>query len=247
MGQSQWNEDLRRSMGDIIPSDFTQHATRATDYLFLTAIYRVGCNPSSTMISAECTAAARESLHEHTKCITLLISYSGRPEIFEVWVNGGLILFPFLPFNVIFCSIVETGNLVDLKILKELVDALERLSQEPHYSTCAKQLQIFRALYTVAMLHSEFRSQLSLGDYLPSSMPGVDASQKQFTSEPAGVHSSTNHHGTLNEGLDSSTMPPVSESQPWVDLGGMELDPFGTQLGYWIQDSSQVFDSFNGT
>jgi hypothetical protein len=169
--------------------------------------------------------------------------------LFEPWVNGGLILFPFMPFNFVFCSVIETGNLADLENLKALIDALELLSKKPDYTPCAKQLEIFRALYTVAVVHTETRGQSPLGAHPPGSMPGdsKDAALERFTSAPAGLLSRDDLDGTWNEGLN---LPPVLhslESQPWIDFGGMDLDPLGTQLGYWIQESSQVLNSFGGT
>lgn len=211
-------------------------------------IYRVAFGHSSTLASAECTAAARISLHEHTTCIALLVSYNDDSALFEQWVNGGLILFPFMPFNIMFCSVIETGKLADLESLKALVDALELLSKKPDYTSCAKQLEIFRALYTVAVVHNEARRQSQLGAHPPGSMPGSskDAALERFASAPAGLPSRDDHDGTWNEGLNLSPVPHILESQPWIDFGGMDLDPLGTQLGYWIQESSQALDSFGG-
>ncbi|KAF2019492.1 hypothetical protein BU24DRAFT_386428 [Aaosphaeria arxii CBS 175.79] len=227
--RARWHEDPRGTIRDTMPVDFAQHATRATDYLVLTVIYRVTLNHSSKLPSAECTDAARISLREHASCIALLTNYHNDSALFELWANGGLILFPFLPFNIMFFSVIETGNLNDLESLKALVDALESLSHKPAYTSCAKQLQIFRALYTVAVVYNEARGQW------------------QPESTPTRVPSRTGRNGSFNEVLDLSTLSPVSDSQPWIDFGGMALDPLGTQMGYWIQDTGQFLDSFGET
>jgi hypothetical protein len=70
-----------------------------------------------------------------------------------------------MPFNFVFCSVIETGNLEGLESRKALIDALELLS-------CAMQLDIFRALYTVAVVHTETRGQSPLEVHPPGSMPG---------------------------------------------------------------------------
>lgn len=212
-------------------------------------IYRVALSHSSTFASAECTAAARISLREHTACIALLVSYNHDSALFELWVNGGLILFPFLPFNIIFCSVIETGNLADLDSLKALVDALELLSKKPDYTSCARQLEIFRALYTVAVVHNEVRGQSQVGAHSPGSMPGSskDAALERFPSAPAGLPTSNDQDRTWNESLNLPPVPHILESQSWTDFGSMDLDPLGTQLGSWIQEASQDLDSFGGT
>lgn len=229
-------------MGEIVPAKFTQHATRATDYLLLAAICRVTVTHSSTLPSAECTAAARTSLHEHTTCITLLISYDDDPALFEPWINAGLILFPFMPFNIIFYSVIETGNLADLESLKALVNALELLSKKPSYTSCAKQLEIFRALYTVALVHGEVRGQSQVGHHPSDSMPSCpkDAVQDRFVATPDRLHSEHNHKVTSDESLILPAESHILESWPSMDFGVMDLDPLGTQLGYWIQGSNQL-------
>jgi hypothetical protein len=212
-------------------------------------IYRIAHSDPSNLVSAECTAAARISLREHTTCIALLASYDLDAALFELWIYGGLILFPFLPFNVIFCSVIETGNMADLESLKALVDGLELLSRNPDYTLCVKQLGIFRALYTLAVVHKEAQDQSQLATHPPGSMPGSveNAALERFPPTSTKLPSSNDQAETWNEGLD---LPPVShirDSQSWIDFGGMGLDPLGTQLAYWIQESSQGLDNFSGT
>jgi hypothetical protein len=212
-------------------------------------IYRVAHNDPSNLVSAECTAAARTSLREHTTCIALLASYDLDPALFELWIYGGVILFPFLPFNIVFCSVIETGNLADLESLKALVDGLELLSRNPDYTLCVKQLGIFRALYTLAVVHKEARDQSQLGLHPPSSGPGSleDAALERFPSTSTKLPLSNDQDETWNEGPDLPPVPHIRDSQSWIDFVGMGLDPLGTQLAYWIQESSQGFDNFSGT
>jgi hypothetical protein len=154
-----------------------------------------------------------------------------------------------MPFNFVFCSVIETGNLESLESRKALIDALELLSKRPDYTSCAKQLDIFRALYTVAVVHTETRGQSPLEAHPPGSMSGdsKDPALERFASAPAEISSRDNLDGTWGESLN---LPPVLhtlESRPWIDFGGMDLDPPGTQLGCSIQESSHVLNSFDGT
>lgn len=232
-----------------MPVEFAQHATRATDYLLLVAIYRVAFSKPSTKVSSECIAAARISLREHTQCIALLVSYNNDPAPFELWVNGGLILFPFVPYNIIFCSVIETANLADLESLKTYVDALASLAEKPEYTSCTKQLEIFRALHKLALVHSEIRAQMQLSSSSsgPLSSSAKDAELEGLPNTLGGLPSWHDRDGMWNGSINLTNEPSVLASQPWADFGGMDLDPLGTQLGYWIQESSQDFDNFDET
>ncbi|CAN9191044.1 unnamed protein product [Alternaria alternata] len=246
---ARWDEDSRGTIGELMPVEFAQHATRATDYLLLVAIYRVAFSKPSTKVSSECIAAARISLREHTQCIALLVSYNNDPAPFELWVNGGLILFPFVPFNIIFCSVIETANLADLESLKTYVDALASLAKKPEYTSCTKQLEIFRALHKLALVHSEIRAQMQLSSCPsgPLSSSAKDAELEGLPNTLGGLPSWHDRDGMWNGSINITSEPSILASQPWADFGGMDLDPLGTQLGYWIQESSQDFDNFGET
>ncbi|KAH6643236.1 hypothetical protein C7974DRAFT_409715 [Boeremia exigua] len=140
-------------MAEIVLIDFAKHVTRAIDYLVLMVIQRSTPSPSLTSFSTARTAAARDSLREHTTCVALLVSHDADPALFETWVNEGLLFASFLPFDVVFCSVVEMGHVNDLQSLRALVDALKSVSHRSGYAAGAKQLQIFRALYKVAVVH----------------------------------------------------------------------------------------------
>ncbi|KAH6665305.1 hypothetical protein F5X68DRAFT_265761 [Plectosphaerella plurivora] len=167
--------------------NFSSHAAAVGDHLVLTAIYRAvpGCTPQS--ISPECIEASRIALNGHTECLKLLLNTDPRSAMVKIWVNGALLLLPFIPFNIIFCNVVETGNLHDLDSLGDLVGAMTLLSEKPEYASCERQLQVFRSLHIVAA------------------------------------------------------------SQNWATLGGRELDPFGTQLGSWFQESTDIMDYLQGS
>ncbi|KAL1792257.1 hypothetical protein ACET3X_010008 [Alternaria dauci] len=246
---AQWHEDTRGTIGEFMPVEFAQHATRATDHLLLVAINRVAFSQPSPKIPTECIAAARTSLHEHTQCVALLVSYKNDPAMFELWINGGLILFPFVPFDIIFCNIIENANLDDLESLNDFINALESLSKNPEYISCTKQLEIFQALYKLAAVHIKFRAHIQPSHYPPSqtSSSWKDAELERLPNTLAGLAPMRDHDGTWNGSIDTTTVPSILDSQPWTDFGGMDLDPLGTQLGYWIQESGEAFDSLDNT
>lgn len=112
----------------------------------------------------ECTSTARAALREHTECITLLRNEELWSAHFDLWVNGAMLLSPFIPFNIVFCNVVETADQAGLDSLKALVDALDALSQTPRYSSCAKQLRVFKALHSVAAKYVEIKVRLPFGN-----------------------------------------------------------------------------------
>lgn len=213
--------------------EFTRHANKASDYVMLAAIHRGTPGRTPASISAECTSAARIALQGHIECITLLLNNELHSVLLEMWVNGALLLLPFLSVNIVFCNVVETANLDDLNSLKALVQVMERLSEKPHYASCGKQLRIFRALYNVAARYVEVKGEAYFAARSGSAGPDVGEG--------------SNNIGGLGDGLELMPVPQVLESQAWAGLGGMELDPFGTQFSSWFEESNDVMDFLGGT
>lgn len=237
--------------------NFTKYASKVVDYAVLTAIYWAIPGRTPTSISAECTSAARMALQGHTECITLLLNDELPSVQLELWVNGALLLLPFIPFNIIFCNIVKTADIDDLNSLKALVQAMELLSEKPDYSSCAKQLRIFQALYNVAARYVEVTGQEYFASRSGSASPdtgkvpnssasiGPTAASLLMESSREYMESRSDmdsfvHNGGLGDGLE------VLQNHTWAGLGGMELDPFGTQLGSWFHESNDVMDFHGG-
>ncbi|KAH6962340.1 fungal-specific transcription factor domain-containing protein [Ilyonectria sp. MPI-CAGE-AT-0026] len=212
--------------------EFTRHAKKASDYVMLTAIHRGTPGRTPASISAECTSAARIALQGHIECITLLLNNELHSVLLEMWVNGALLLLPFLSVNIVFCNVVETANLDDLNSLKALVQVMELLSEKPHYASCAKQLRIFRALYNVAARYVEVKGEAYFAARSGSADPDVGKG--------------SNNIGGPGDGLELLPVPQVLESQTWAGLGGMELDPFGTQFSSWFEESNDLMDFLGG-
>lgn len=243
--------------------EFTRHANKVSDYVVLAAIYRAISGRTPASISADCTSAARIALQGHTECITLLLNNEMHSAQLEFWVNGALLLLPFIPFNIVFCNIVETANLDDLNSLKTLVQAMELLSEKSDYASCAKQLRIFRALYNVAARYVEVKGKAYFVTRSGSDGPDVGkgssnitatgitfaSSQMQSSNGYMGSVSgmdSFDRGGSIGDGLELLPVPQGLESQTWAGLGGMELDPLGTQIGSWFQESDDVIDFLGG-
>ncbi|KAH6840669.1 hypothetical protein B0I37DRAFT_384834 [Chaetomium sp. MPI-CAGE-AT-0009] len=247
--------------------NFLRHADRVGDYSLLAAIQRCipvdgspGCG-----ISAECLSTARVALQEQAKCMSMLPDEALNSIHLDLWINGGLLLLPFIPFNILFCSIVETANKADLRYLQGLVETLEALSAVPRYSSCTRQLRIFGALFNVASKYVEIKSKKQdrngaaviraapiqrTSIELPSDLlPTTDFERHSF-----GVVTQHESMAMMPEGIEdklvSEQIPPQGsyphrvgafEGQDFHDFS-MELDPLGAQMGNWLQENSEMMN-----
>lgn len=214
--------------------EFIKHATKASDFGMLTAIYRAKCTQVPASTTAECALAAREALRGHTDCITLLLDHELNSPLLELWVNGALMLLPFFPFNVVFCNVVETANSDGLNSLKDLVQAMDLLSKSPRYVSCTTQLGVFQALYNMAASYVDAKGKAGHGasnNAAPSHIQSFGG-YGGFQFQP-GADSPVDDESRGNE-LQPPAMFQAPEGHTWAGLGGMELDPLDVQLGSWF-------------
>ncbi|KAH7016016.1 uncharacterized protein B0I36DRAFT_254478, partial [Microdochium trichocladiopsis] len=243
---------------------FLKHADRVSDYSLLTAIHRCIPVDGSTRagISGECLSTARAALQEHGKCISMLPDEALNSIHLDLWINGALLLLPFIPFNILFCNIVETVDWSDLGHLQRLVDALEALSKIPRYSSCTRQLRIFGALFSVASKYVEIKTKAQdLQDTAfiqPASVRVNGAEVASQTTEierqPFGTVPLDDSLASIEEKIEDKLMtwsivPPgnyqnragVFEDQNFNDFD-MELDPLGAQMGSWLQENNEMMN-----
>ncbi|OJJ07901.1 hypothetical protein ASPVEDRAFT_89134 [Aspergillus versicolor CBS 583.65] len=132
-------------------SRFIIHANKAVDYSTLASIYRSAPSekPFSISSSPQCTRAARAAIQESEACISIITDSPAWPPRFDLWANEILLLTPFMPFLILLCNIVESSDSSDLERLQRLIDGLRSLARSSRYSSCMRQLRIFKALYDV--------------------------------------------------------------------------------------------------
>ncbi|KFA55164.1 hypothetical protein S40293_09089 [Stachybotrys chartarum IBT 40293] len=93
----------------------------------------------------ECIPLAREAMDKHRRCVSLL----PRSESWFVakYFNWAMLTFPFVPFIIILCHVVETLDMADFDLLGGLISAIEGIRELlPEVYT---QLGRFRPLYEV--------------------------------------------------------------------------------------------------
>jgi hypothetical protein len=225
--------------------DFFMHADRAGNYSLLTSIYKsVSFGQSSSC--PECLAAARTTLQEHVACMVMVADEGLQCPLIDLWVNGALLLSPFIPFNIIFCNVVETTEASDLQHLLQVVDVLEATSKIPRYSAaCIKQLRIFRALYEVAAKYVEIKAmkqhdlainsdinRLDVGTYVNANVSGLGS----FASSTFSVSApnSFDVREQAGENLEQVLNVQVPDN---FDVEGVLP---GAELGDWFYRSHQM-------
>ncbi|KAL4947799.1 hypothetical protein BDW69DRAFT_199361 [Aspergillus filifer] len=138
-------------------SRFMIHASKAIELSILASIYRgppteTPAEFSSDIdFSTQCLAAAQAALEETTASIAILSDTAKWPVALHQWINEILLAAPFIPFTILACNVV-TGSTVGashLRRLERVVDGLQFLAQSPLYSSCNRQLRIFKAILDV--------------------------------------------------------------------------------------------------
>ncbi|KAB8239031.1 putative transcriptional regulatory protein [Aspergillus alliaceus] len=126
---------------------FIIHANRAFDYSTLASIYRGAPleKPFSMVSCTECITAARAALEDSKVCISIVADAPTWPPSVDLWVNEILLLAPFMAFLILVCNIVGNSDPSDLERLQQLIDSLHSLARSPRYSSCIRQLRIFKA------------------------------------------------------------------------------------------------------
>lgn len=212
--------------------DFLRHANVVSDYSILASIYK-SIPPEDTSSSScpECISAARIALQEHATCISLIADQASEYLILDFWINTSLLLSPFIPFNILFCNIVETCESSDLQLLAHFVRALELASTIPRYSaSCRKQLPIFRSLYDVAAKYIEAKAKVY--------------QQQPSASGTAGLGMETAEASPSTLARTKQSEFPRDTSQDHVndrpDDFGVEMDLSSVELGDWFYQNQQM-------
>lgn len=210
--------------------EFLRHASTVCDYSVLASIYK--CIPpedTSSSSSPECISAARIALQEHAACISILADRASESLILDFWVNTALLLSPFVPFNILFCNIVETSEPSDLQLLARFVAALEVSAAIPRFSVaCRRQLPIFRSLYDVAAKYIETKAKVYQQHSSANSAEtgtGIESGMRTEASQ-SGL---TGNEDTSQDGVNHTP-----------DDFGVEMDLSSAEIGDWFYQNQQM-------
>ncbi|KHN94432.1 fungal specific transcription factor domain protein [Metarhizium album ARSEF 1941] len=126
----------------------------------LTLVYRVIPAPEGSVsrFCDECLATARKAMKVHQECTRRSTIGGYFRSIYIHWfLFRNLLLTPFAPFFVLFCYVIETGSLDDLRLLQEFVDSLDEARDASE--TIEKLYRLCQVMCDVASLYVEAKSQ----------------------------------------------------------------------------------------
>ncbi|UDD55537.1 hypothetical protein AFCA_003144 [Aspergillus flavus] len=269
--ERRYNDARRRAIGDDL-HEIIQRSDRVCNLSLLSLIYRAipPKKPSGTAFCDECIATAREALKEHEKCVALILKCPWDESFLEMYINWTLLQFPFFPFIVLFCYIVETSEPDDLKCLGAFVEVLQSVRSTATYKVSRNQVRLFRALYDVARKYVEVKastpgvrmnvpSSNSTGGHIANSnaigssmlLQSSSANLDQVSSNPGVLHSVSEaglSNPWVNSGQQLLTQIPgygpsvYPSAPPQTDLNNnMGMDLTGMELGDWFYENHQMF------
>ncbi|KAF5011950.1 hypothetical protein FDECE_1956 [Fusarium decemcellulare] len=112
---------------------------------------------TTTIFTDECIASARAALEAHNKCAQIL--EKGRPTLLSTYLSWTILFLPFVPFIVLFCYVIETGNTEDLARMGTFVESIASASQ--YSRTLADHHHLFEVFHNVAQRYNELKLALA--------------------------------------------------------------------------------------
>ncbi|KAG5746427.1 hypothetical protein H9Q70_010874 [Fusarium xylarioides] len=191
-----------------------------------------------TMLGRECIDSAHRALEAHKEWQSVVATL--QDEFLDTYVHLALIHSPFVPYVVVFCHIIDTGDRRGLELLESVIKTLQPTRHSAFSSGAKKEFHLFKALYDAARKYLEAR--LSIGD-------GSWQNASSSTYVPPHAHQQPALLTPIFNLPISQT--PVSASlegtagclsQQYEALGDMDtdIDQYGAQLGNWLHMNNQM-------
>lgn len=165
-----------------------------------------------------------------------------------------------------FCHIIETSEVSDLKHMRDFVETLESTSNSRAHSTCTKQRRLFKALYDVAAKYVEVKSRadggqegmswsmdwqqyadtfagmtsngLGLGTLDSEGIVG-DPEMTDTADAPGNMPSHGDANGDRMGLVDGLVGPTAPQNTAFGDVD-MEMDISGAQLWDWFNKNQSI-------
>ncbi|KAL4904979.1 hypothetical protein BDW74DRAFT_178546 [Aspergillus multicolor] len=204
----------------------------------LTLIYRAMPAPtgSSSTFSEECLSTARAALNRHQSFILAF----GASDTFLLsgHINWSILFVPFVPFIVLFCHAIETGDSEDLNQMRAFVTSIE--SACLNFPAIAKHHRLFQVFYTVAKRYRDLMvlpRPAELQEEQQRLRMEVDAQLNAFGLQTQGAHAAY----PAQSGQGQAALPDLDMGLPEIssNLQGAEL-PEGFNLGDWFSFSQNI-------
>ncbi|CVL08695.1 uncharacterized protein FMAN_06864 [Fusarium mangiferae] len=251
---------LRQATG----SEFVKAFVCTTKVLHLSLfclIFRAipGETKQGNMLGSECIDSAHRALEAHKEWQSVVATL--QDEFLETYVHlyvfpnlsqyiclasslyRALIHSPFVPYVVVFCHIIETGDKNGLELLESVVKTLQPPTDSAFSSGPRKEYHLFKALHDAARKYLEARQSkdaIVFGSWENAScstyVPAPTHQQPAMVTPILSLPNSQNSVSTSLEGT-AEWMP-----QQYGTSGDMDadIDQYGAQLGNWLLMNNQM-------
>ncbi|KAM5511797.1 transcriptional regulatory protein C11D3.07c 3 [Fusarium oxysporum f. sp. phaseoli] len=193
-----------------------------------------------TALGKECIDSAHKALEAHKEWQSVVAEL--QDDFLETYVNLALIHSPFVPFIVVFCHIIETGDKNGLDLLESVIKTLQPVTDSAFSSGAKKEFHLFKALYDAARNYLEARlSKVNIGFSSwenASSSAHVPSPTHQQPALPMPIFNLPNSQTSVSTSLEGTA--------EWMDqqmeVPGMDtdIDQYGAQLGNWLHMNNQM-------
>ncbi|KAK3372107.1 hypothetical protein B0H63DRAFT_401547 [Podospora didyma] len=220
--------DMRNpySMDMCFMSDEVMH------YASLSLIYRALPAPPGVpgTFNTECITSARKAFKKHHECMQLISKNTGMTAGYIHWT---LFYVPFVPIIVIFCHIIETCDMEDLRRLGEFVDSLQPICNISE--AVDRFYRVGQVLNNVARLYVEAKAQQQQDQDMIHLNDGINTYLSQLGFFPDTPFINNTNDGDGDTGMDINQ---ASQLGNWFSgnrhiLGLVEEDPSEFEPRVW--------------
>ncbi|CAG8937911.1 unnamed protein product [Penicillium salamii] len=225
--------------------DFLSASDRVLLHSMQTLIHRTdpAHGNSSTSFTEACILSARQTLACHQSCPVVLEGVQSA--FLTSYLSWFIFLRPFVPFIVLFCHVVETGDRGDLQRMKQFADSMRSLM--PGNSDAATRHQrLFQVFYDVAQRYVDLKSASAPAPYDQDGIQlGVGDDGGGGSNEIDNCLGAIGLYPHLALSDASTAADPSSFSAPDLDPDEFQVGA-GTgpapHLPYWFQVSQQMME-----
>ncbi|KAL2796015.1 hypothetical protein BJX66DRAFT_336287 [Aspergillus keveii] len=189
---------------------------------------------ASSTFTDECILSARAALRSHQA----FIQEFGLADsvVLTTHIVWSILFVPFVPFIVLFCHSIETGDVDDLSSMQAFVASIE--SACPHSPAIAKHHRLFQVFCTVATRYCELKARpVSLQPEQMELRMQLDAQLSTFGFIPQPHPSLPIGLGDVNAGVPHGELNPGESSS---GLQENDLVGDGFNLGDWFSFSQNM-------
>ncbi|KAG5800730.1 hypothetical protein H9Q69_000289 [Fusarium xylarioides] len=131
----------------------------------LTLVYRAipPAEGDGGTFSQGCLVAARKAVKKHQQCVAAV---QGKQFAKRSYAHWNLLLLPFAPFFVLFCSVIETLSESDLQLVRDFASSLQQLSDVS--PTMDKLWVLCKVMSKVAVMYVEAKRSYVNEDLRPA-------------------------------------------------------------------------------